>query len=304
MGRIFQIICGGVLALTLVGAAPSPSERAQAEQTEATQDLAKATEALARNITEQARPPRETPLLERPCEPGQDQRASDLCAQWKAADAASRAAASAASVGIASWIGVFLGLGTLIAAGFAAKYAKAAATHTEAGADVARNALTADTRAWINVDIASVTLSISIIEGVPHVRAVSMVRLENFGKTPAKDVSVRARFVAHPHGEIQIDSLGEPHDWVEMYFDSVFPTTPVEKPGLALQGPFGRGTFPYVMTAVRYQSIAGSSHETIQLWGIGRDKMYGVLSHLNPTDLHDGEGLQAVALCLRTIRMT
>jgi hypothetical protein len=69
------------------------------------------------------------------CERGLEDRKSDLCAQWKAADGATSAANAAWMLGI---IGALIGAATLIAASKAALYAKAAARHTEAGANEAR----------------------------------------------------------------------------------------------------------------------------------------------------------------------
>jgi hypothetical protein len=72
-----------------------------------------------------------------PCRTGDDNRNSDLCAQWKAADAARSAANAAWVIG---YIGILIGLLTLGAAAAAAWYAKEAAKHTKAGADEAKRA--------------------------------------------------------------------------------------------------------------------------------------------------------------------
>lgn len=80
----------------------------------------------------------EQTALDKPCTMGIDNRASDLCAQWKAADAAKSAAA-------ASWVfgavGTLVGALTLLAAWSAAKWAKKAAEETRRGADSAQATL-------------------------------------------------------------------------------------------------------------------------------------------------------------------
>ncbi|MEA3000599.1 MAG: hypothetical protein QOK17_2432 [Sphingomonadales bacterium] len=75
-----------------------------------------------------------------PCEKGEDNRRSDLCAQWKAADAADFAA------NVAYWIGlggILVAALTLAAAVAAALYARNAALETGKGAEAARNAVEA-----------------------------------------------------------------------------------------------------------------------------------------------------------------
>lgn len=68
---------------------------------------------------------------DKPCEDGSDNRASDLCAQWKAADAAQ---SSTNATWLFGYVGTLIGLLTLAAAGAAAWYARKAAIHTEESA--------------------------------------------------------------------------------------------------------------------------------------------------------------------------
>lgn len=75
-----------------------------------------------------------------PCEKGKDNRRSDLCAQWKAADAANLAAQVALRVGIG---GLLVGALTLAAAVAAALFARKAALETEKGAQAAMEAVEA-----------------------------------------------------------------------------------------------------------------------------------------------------------------
>ena len=75
------------------------------------------------------------------CHHGIDNRSSDLCAQWKAADAAAQSANSGEQANTIGWIGVVFGAITMVAAIAAAKFAKDAAEHTKRGADEAQNAV-------------------------------------------------------------------------------------------------------------------------------------------------------------------
>ena len=74
------------------------------------------------------------------CSDGKDRRDSDLCAQWKAADAAFDAARAGESQINIGWIGLMLGFVTMGAAIAAALYAKDAAKHTKDSVDATQMA--------------------------------------------------------------------------------------------------------------------------------------------------------------------
>jgi hypothetical protein len=116
--RIVLAFCG---LLTL--AAAEPKNTAPHPKSETDQKMAAALEAVAHALEHQ----REPSQADKPCKRGEDQRSSDLCAQWFAADAADSAAR-------ASWwlggFGLVIGGLTLAAAVAAAKYAKDAAVQT------------------------------------------------------------------------------------------------------------------------------------------------------------------------------
>lgn len=145
---------------------------------------------------EAAKPSVET----QPCRPGEDKRQSDLCAQWKAADAASASADWAFWTMLAGAVGLLVGLGTLIAAWRAAHWAKAAAMHTEAGAaqsarsakaaedalEQSRLASRTDLRAWVSVE--AKLLEYKRTKDFAHFTVE--IALSNIGKTPAFDVGV------------------------------------------------------------------------------------------------------------------
>lgn len=157
-----------VLALALTLSGPSEGREAQGEQIPPQQDSAGQLERIAsavEKLQKAAQP-------DQGCRKGEDKRQSDLCAQWKAADAA----ADSAYWGAASfWASFVIGICTLIAAGLAARWAKKAA---DASAD--------DVRPWV---IGEIKLASGIYRdrngrAVIHFNGVAT----NFGTSPACNV--------------------------------------------------------------------------------------------------------------------
>jgi len=117
-----------------------------------------------------------------PCQKGGDDRASDLCAQWKAADAARDAADYTNFFG---WLGTVIGVLTLAAAGAAAYFAKKAAEHTETGAKEAKR----------QADLSDQANELTVNSLLPHVHMLGCeinwekkeinASLKNSGSTPA-----------------------------------------------------------------------------------------------------------------------
>lgn len=77
------------------------------------------------------------PITDPGCPQGRDNRKSELCAQWKAADAAAGSVTVAWSSFAAGIVGLIVGALTLFFASRAAHWAKEAALHTQAGANEA-----------------------------------------------------------------------------------------------------------------------------------------------------------------------
>ncbi len=131
--------------------------------------------------------------VNRPCKPGVDQRSSDLCAQWKAADAADTSALWAFWTWIAGLAGLGIGGGTLFAAWRAAHWAKLAAIHTEAGAAQSERSAKAaedaleqakftsrtDLRAWVSVEAQLLEYK----RTTDHAHFTIEISLANIGKT-------------------------------------------------------------------------------------------------------------------------
>lgn len=123
-----------------------------------------------------------------PCFPGQDDRMSDLCAQWKAADAATSAAR-------ATWLFGFLGSGigllTFFAALYAALYAKEAASETRRGAEASEGQL-ALARKLDEIEVRPLIFPDRVTgQFVGTNRIRSTVYLRNYGRMPAKRLETR-----------------------------------------------------------------------------------------------------------------
>jgi len=184
MGRILQIICGAVVAVGLLGASPpeKPADKKQAETSQPAQ-RAPTPAALPRDKHEED--------LTRTCEKGKDDRKSDLCAQWKAADSAEVAASWTRRTGIFTAIGLVIGAVTTGAAIAAALYARAAAKHADAGTKIAkegldhsRAAFDADLRPWLDCEVAIISHEFGDAALVVNVE----LRVKNIGRRPALDV--------------------------------------------------------------------------------------------------------------------
>lgn len=113
----------------LIFAASPPSQAA--EGNEATSQQADSRE-LGRIAAALEKLP-ETPAPDAGCDAGEDDRSSDLCAQWKAADAAFSSAVWTKRSFFAGLVGLVIGGFTLVAAGFAAWYARSAWLETRRG---------------------------------------------------------------------------------------------------------------------------------------------------------------------------
>lgn len=124
-----------ILAIGLALASPSYSQESKGDQANSERDAASQLDRIASAIEKQP----VAPTPDSGCQPGQDDRQSDLCAQWKAADAAAESARWTYWTFIASFFGLLVGGGTLFAAWRAAHWAKKAAEETRRTADLAES---------------------------------------------------------------------------------------------------------------------------------------------------------------------
>lgn len=118
MGRAARFLALGVAAFAL-GAA-QPKDAARQPNDTAGRDVAESLQNIATTLHRANKPSEH----DKPCNKGGEDRGSDLCAQWKAADAAKSSADATWAFG---YVGSLLGLLTLAAAGAAAWYARKAA---------------------------------------------------------------------------------------------------------------------------------------------------------------------------------
>ena len=122
------------------------------------------------------------------CDPNQPDRRSDLCAQWKAADAAYDAAKWSWWQLVVAFLGIGVGGGTLIAAINAARWAREAAQETRRSADLAQDAL-AHTRAVTDLQIRPyVDVSHPSLKRVGRNRYRFKHYIRNSGAIPSRDV--------------------------------------------------------------------------------------------------------------------
>jgi len=131
-----------------------------------------------------------------PCKAGQDNRNSDLCAQWKAADAAKESADWARQSYWLILAGTVIGFMTFCAAIAAAIYAGQAAVHTRRSADIAEKALLDIERPHIFVEKIKALRNINeswldIPEGKFPFFEVTYDTL-NYGRTPAIITEIKA----------------------------------------------------------------------------------------------------------------
>lgn len=125
MLRGYRGIVAALIGLILVAASPG-GQRSNPQQAKPRQDVSETLSRIADALDEANKPQREAA----DCPEGGEDRQSDLCAQWKAADAARQAAAAADWTVTIGWVGVVLGAITMGAAIAAAKFAYDAAVHT------------------------------------------------------------------------------------------------------------------------------------------------------------------------------
>ena len=213
MPRGYQCVFLATVGIALIGAAPQNQRGAQSDQ----QNTTRSTEQSLANIAMAIQEANKAPKPDPGCKPGQDDRSSDLCAQWKAADAAAESATWTFATFILAIFGTVIGAFTLIAAGFAAWYARHAAIETRRSADTADigNAISADTakrqlRAYLGVaaSIVPVRNDERSLSGVRGVTSHDIrIEIKNFGQTPASLLYTR---IEHFKGSVPYAPEEEP----------------------------------------------------------------------------------------------
>jgi hypothetical protein len=103
---IYRGIVVALIGVILIGAAPKDGGKEARKNTHTKTEIGKSAPTIAATSTDPVQIV-QRPIMERPCNEGRDNRESDLCAQWKAADAASKAAWWAAIATFVTAIGTF-----------------------------------------------------------------------------------------------------------------------------------------------------------------------------------------------------
>lgn len=214
MHRSYRYILGAAIGLLVGAAAPLPSaEDASTEHAQTERHIANAMAGIDASLRQANQPN----ILESECDPEKPNRKSDLCAQWKAADAAGDAARYGWWQLTLGWIGLALGGVTMGAAIAAATYAKRAAVATEDTVQLAREASEGSMEALAiaarNADSAAIQVAVTqdtakrqlraylSIEGA-HVTGfmtdgspMFWIHVVNRGNTPAHNVICRSTVV-------------------------------------------------------------------------------------------------------------
>jgi hypothetical protein len=173
----------------LILAASPPQTKRRQDQGQTSEAIAKSLENVAAALERN----NEAAGYNPDCEPGSDNRRSDLCAQWKAADAAAESASWAGWFFWVSIAGTVIGAFTLGAAGAAAYFAKQAADHTAAGATETKRQAEAAEKGILQSQAELRAAFGSIREEVHRAGEAGVnlyVDLQNTGQTPAHGVLI------------------------------------------------------------------------------------------------------------------
>ncbi|CDO35831.1 hypothetical protein [Novosphingobium sp. KN65.2] len=178
MSRVYRLFFCALAGLILVGA-DHPNLASERKQAEAQAEIADRLESIAATYRQEAERSHSPDRQTEPCEPGDDRRYSDLCAQWKAADAASVSATWAwvsGVVGTLSLVGVFAAIGLTYQAN-----------------NISRRMGEAQTKAYLAND--GIRLELSAASNPPF-SAIINCDWRNVGNTPAFDFEVEYRLLA------------------------------------------------------------------------------------------------------------
>ena len=185
--------------LILIGAAETPKQGAETKHKEAVNSQARSLQTVT--------PPTVQPIeaiqgmeYQNPCRQGWDNRNSDLCAQWKAADAAADAAYWAKWQ---LWIGI-AGVGGLLVSLHLTRLAlnKAADANGVAEKSLAQSKENAalDRRPWISINITAPE-GLTFHPEFVHIKLV--ITIKNVGLTAAHNIRVKPDFILQPRSPTQ-----------------------------------------------------------------------------------------------------
>jgi hypothetical protein len=130
--------------LILAAASPPPKDKGANPPQASNEKIERSLEDIAASLKQVNEPSNH----DKPCQEGNDERGSDLCAQWKAADSAKSAANAAWWIGGG---GLLVGALTFGAAVVAAKFAGRAAKSTKDAADAAHTLLDVEQKPFLSI---------------------------------------------------------------------------------------------------------------------------------------------------------
>lgn len=194
MSRGYRCIIFAIVGWLTIAASPEQhsarDNKKQPDQasSQALQDIA----AAIKTANEREQP-------DKGCQAGEDARDSDLCAQWKAADAAKESADWTRRTFWLAVVGTFIGSLTLLAAGLAAKFAKDAAIHTDAGAKEAkRSADAADIglRNFVDIERARIVAEPRSADAFAEHTQMGVISISNIGRSTASIVQCRSAMLS------------------------------------------------------------------------------------------------------------
>lgn len=302
MVRIPTLICGLVLAVGLSAASPS-SANSQQQQNGGSGEA-----------TSNAQPP---PAIHEPqpaevtdggCDKSQDNRKSDLCAQWKAADAAYDSAVWTARTYHLGIAGLVVGFLTLLAAGMAAKYARDAAIHTRRSADsadrMAEEAANATQAARESIQISQThgKLQMRAYLGVQAYRVefqsvpvdtndiimqiIVGIRVRNSGTSPAHNVKAGGRFKQIGWPFVLEDEPALPNDGQALHVvaagDTVEDIRLTQSVRLKIDELSTGTTRFYIGVRIDYEDVFGDPHTSEYHATARPDSLAPFMSHHGP----------------------
>lgn len=300
MPRGYRCIILAIVGWLILAAAPAPNQGGKTEQQKARSDIEQSLSTIANaqaEAVEQAKPGE----YQRPCSREQDNRASDLCAQWQAAVAARDAAKWAYwsfLLGIAGTLGL---LATLYYTREAVRIAGAATKDADTAlAIAARNADAAAAQVRVSEDTANRQLRAYVQISRVEVKNFSVgsrptytAHFKNTGQTPAYDFecgvaavdlrgaepdNFRPRFPAYPFGSRFALSPGEP------YQVDVRPNEPILDAHMLA---FQNGMFhPMIFGVYRYRDAF-------------KRRRYGVIKFIFKPDLLNADGSGSLTGCVK-----
>jgi hypothetical protein len=223
MPRGYRCIILAVVGWLVLAASP-PDNRTTRENQRGQQSAQQSLSDITASLKEANKSPQPDPG----CEQGKDNRSSDLCAQWKAADAAEKSATWTRRTFWPALFGVVIGGLTLAAAAFAAWWAKRAAEETKRGAEEAKRS--ADTavknyEAFIKfespmLDVDFVKLTVVWVNGKPQ--AIARFAIRNIGRSPAIIDGVSVEGDGDPKSYNRIIASGQKFELQEVFTFPVF----------------------------------------------------------------------------------